>query len=212
MPSLKFPCALLLVFFLTGCTPPPAEIVTTASPGVTRIPTTLALHPLLTSKSVSPAGHRTLEVRQQGRDIYLTPPAASELAVTVQSRMMTDMLSGELAYQGFSLKELPFEPVETGEDKNSSAGGFAISLDLLRQLRAEVGLEAVLVGNVFFTHDGYSGRDHQVKAAHCKLIDVQTLDILCHISLPPSDYGMDMTAAVTAIAAEMARLAGPEAD
>lgn len=198
----------LALLLAASCAPQSARVVTTSSPGVERIPTAIALHPLLTAPTEKPLGYRALRSAERGRELYLTPPAASELTVTLQSQLMTDLLSAELAYRGFALKELPFEAVDTGGD---AKGTFAVSLDLLEALRAETGLEAILVGNVYLARDRYAANGYAVRAAHCKLVDIETLDILCHISIPPSDPGGDMTAAVETMAAEMARLAGLDA-
>lgn len=143
----------------------------------------IAVYPLLTAEVVpaierprySPASTRAVDDR-----MYIVAPAETKLVSTLQSQLLTSLLSAELSGRGFTLKELPVEaPSEQSEkDQNS----FFVSLETLRRLREDYGLEAILVGNVYFVPDKLDPTVVYVKAAHLRLVDTGTLDVLCHVS------------------------------
>jgi hypothetical protein len=147
-----------------------------------------------------------LSVDSREGEMFIEAPAQSKLIVNMESQLLTGLLSSDLAYYGFSLKELPVEIPDT-ESKEVS---FAVSLDLLRRMKKDYGVEAVLIGNVYFSRDLYEPSRHLVKAAYIKLIDVETLDILCHISMYYDNEGLDLESAAQAVAAELAIMAGLE--
>jgi len=204
----KHVLSVLLFLLLIGCANLGGKLTTIRSPGVDRIPTTICIHPLLSS----PARRRYLikenVVISRERDrLYIAPPTEVNLIVTPQSQMFTGLLSSELAYYGFDLKELPVEipdDAETGETKKNV---FFISLDLLNRLREEYGVEAILIGNVMMDYVPRYSRT-LVTAAYLKLVDIESLEILCQVHLLSEDYGEDMDKAAGALASELALEAG----
>ena len=197
----------LLFFCITGCFTMGGKLTTIRSPGIERIPTVVCVHPLLSS----PARRRyvvkeTLHVSRQDDRLYIVPPTESRLVVTPQSQMMTGLLSSELAYYGFELKELPVE-IPEGEDEGKDQNLFFISLDLLNRLREDYGVEAILVGNVMMDYVPRYSRT-LVTAAYLKLIDIETLDVLCQVHLLSEDIGEEMDEAANALASELALEAG----
>jgi hypothetical protein len=197
----------LLFLLLVGCANLGGKLTSIRSPGVDRIPTTICVHPLLSS----PARKRYLVkdelfISRERNRVYIAPPAEVSLTITPQSQIFTGLLSSELAYYGFDLKEIPVEvpdDTEAGERENV----FFISLDLLKRLREEYGIEAILVGNVMMDYvQRYSKT--LVTAVYLKLVDIETLDILCQVHLLSEDYGEDMDKAADALASELALEAG----
>jgi hypothetical protein len=188
----------------SGCLFPPTEIVTTQSPFAKEVPTTLGIMPLLTAYPDHYLNPWSPTVYRQDDGVFISPPAESMLGVTLYSQMMTDLLAGQLTRQGFLLKELPIQ-------QSTAAGegaAYGVSLGLLSHLNRQYGLGGLLIGNI------YLGKDHShpgrfvVKAAFLKLVDVQTLDVVCHLALPPCQHGVSMEKVTTDLATELARLAG----
>jgi hypothetical protein len=197
----------LLFLLLVGCANLGGKLTSIRSPGVDRIPTTICVHPLLSS----PARKRYLVkdelfISRERNRVYIAPPAEVSLTITPQSQIFTGLLSSELAYYGFDLKEIPVEvpdDTEAGERENV----FFISLDLLKRLREEYGIEAILVGNVMMDYVPRYSKT-LVTAVYLKLVDIETLDILCQVHLLSEDYGEDMDKAADALASELALEAG----
>ena len=106
--------------------------------------------------------------------LYIVAPAETKLASTMQSQLMTGLLSARLSENGFTLKELPVEapPEQCERDQNT----FFVSLETLRHLREDYGLEAILVGNVYFVADERDPTVIWVRAAYLRLVDTGTLD------------------------------------
>ena len=105
----KLVLSVLLFLLLIGCANLGGKLTAIRSPGVDRIPTTICIHPLLSS----PARRRYLikdnVVVSRERDrVYITPPTEVSLTVTPQSQMFTGLLSSELAYYGFDLKAVSY--------------------------------------------------------------------------------------------------------
>jgi hypothetical protein len=198
---------IMLFLLLVGCANLGGKLTTIRSPGVDRIPTTICVHPLLSS----PARKRyivkdELFLSRERNRVYIAPPADVSLTITPQSQIFTGLLSSELAYYGFDLKEIPVEIPDdagTGERKNM----FFISLDLLKRLREDYGIEAILVGNVMMDYVPRYSKT-LVAAAYIKLVDIETLDILCQVHLLSENYGEDMDKAAAALASELALEAG----
>jgi hypothetical protein len=208
--------SLILSAALAGCAATGGHVTTTRPPGAARIPVTVGLYPLLTTE-VAKAHRGELRVldmfEDRGHDqIYITAPAESKLVVTLQSQMMSDILEAELSYTGFKLKQLP---VGTPVGEDSDEKKFVVSLELLETMREDYGLRAVLIGNVYFGQDRYQPGKMLVRAAHVKVVDAATLDVLCHISLAYDEgYFATIEEASQEIAAELGAQAGlspPEA-
>ncbi len=207
--SMKSKLIVFVILFslLMGCANLGGKLTTIRSPGVDRLPTTICVHPILSS----PARKRYLVkdelfISRKRDRVYIAPPAEVSLTITPQSQIFTGLLSSELAYYGFELKEIPIEipdDAETDGKKNV----FFISLDLLERLREEYGVEAILVGNVMMDYVPRYSKT-LVGAAYLKLIDIETLDVLCQVYLLSEDYGEDIDKAANALAAELALEAG----
>ncbi|MCP4571030.1 MAG: hypothetical protein GY838_01635 [bacterium] len=204
-------CPLLFLMIVAGAAcVPNTGVRTIPAPGVDRIPTTLAMHALLSNPlPVSPGhprryramGHRSA---MAGTEIHLVPPTESELAVTPAGQLLTGELSARLSAHGFDLLELPYETVD-----NDGTVAYTISLATLAELRHELGLGAVLVGNVFCSRVGGRGLSKViVEAAYLKVIDTATLEVLCQVSVPYDEYGHDLHDVAGALADELARMAG----
>ena len=133
--------------------------------------------------------------------------SAYQGTVTPQSQMLTGLLSSELAYYGFDLKELPVEIPDDDQTDETNKNVFFISLDLLERLREEYGVEAILIGNVMMKYVPRYSRT-LVTAAYLKLVDIETLDVLCQVHLLSEDYGEDIDKAANALASELALEAG----
>lgn len=203
-----FSFALLL---FAGCYGSGPRVVTTLSPGIESIPVTIGMFPMLTTEAPRPrpwTGVRPMTL--EGKRIYIQPPTQSKLMVTLESQMLTDMLAAELSYQGFRLKELPVETVPADPDKDDER--FSISLEVLEHLRENYNLKAILLGNVYFVRDPYRSSNYRIKAAYLRLVDIETLDVLCHVSIDDEYDGAEKTFAAVQLAekmAEMAHLAPP---
>jgi hypothetical protein len=197
-----------LIALLSSCTIKP-RITTTPVVGVEEIPTIIAVYPILANQT----GFRpryvkdamTLSTRKDR--IYIVPPADTKLLVTTHSEIFTGLVSSELSHYDFKLKTLPIEVLE---DDNVGTGGkrsFVVSLETIRHLRENYGLEALLIGNVFFIHDPYDPTEPAVRSFYLKLVDAKTLDILCHVSGDYGEYGGEMEKAARDIGFELAKLA-----
>lgn len=204
----KFVLSVLLFLLLIGCANLGGKLTTIRSPGVDRIPKTICIHPLLSS----PARRRyfikeNVVVTRERDRVYIAPPTEVSLIVTPQSQMFTGLLSSELAYYGFDLKELPVEIPDNTESGETKKNVFFISLDLLKSLREEYGVEAILIGNVMMDYVPRYSRT-LVTAAYLKLVDIESLEVLCQVYLLSEDYGEDMDKAADALASELALEAG----
>lgn len=211
-------CLLALIMPL-GCLPGAHQLRVVPSPGVETIPTVIAIHPFL---SVSAARRTlgtsaTMKHRVDEHDVYIAPPAGSKLIVTPYSQMFTAFVSGAMASYGFDLRELPVEIPEGDNSIGQNKNEFVISLALLHDLQENYGLEAVLIGNVYFVGDPQDPVNQMVSAAYAKLIEVKSLKVMCQFSLPFNSSGSDMVDVADLIAAELAVMAGlaapvPEGD
>ncbi len=199
----------VFVFLLvTGCAHLGGKLTTIRSPGVDRIPTTICVYPLLSSPVQQRYIPREEVVLSRRKDrIYIASPTEVRLSVTPRSQMFTGLLSSELAYYGFDLKELPVEIPDDAEEGDARGNVFFVSLDLLERLKEEYGVEAILVGNVMMEYAHRYSRT-LVTAAYLKLVDIETLDVLCQVHLLSEDYGEDLDDAAAALASELALEAG----
>lgn len=190
---------------LLGCATP-SGLRTTIPANVEKIPQTIAVHALLSSATTRTTHAAIMpEVRLSMGEVYLAPPADSELAIAPASQMMTGELTAGLAAYGFDLRELPYETTATSEGEVD----YVISLALLDELRAQHGLEAVVVGNVFFASTGWSTPgDLRVVAAYLKVVDTATLEVLCQVTMSYDPYGRDLNSVAAAMADQLAIAAG----
>jgi len=180
---------------------------TAPSPGVERIPSIVAIHPLLSGTEVDGRYWPIEPLSNMSREeIYLAPPANSELVVTPSSQMLTGELSTQMTEYGFDLRELPYELKDSyGED-----GAYVISLALLDELREQHGLGAVMVGNAFFVKDvrRYNPAEIRVVAAYLKVIDTETLEVLCQVTMSYDAHGRELNDLAHSMANQLANMAG----
>jgi hypothetical protein len=210
---------LLALSLPLGCLPGAHQLRVIPSPGVETIPTVIGIHPFLSVSATrrGPGTSATMSHRVDEHDVYIAPPAGSKLIVTPYSQMFTAFVSGEMANYGFDLRELPVEIPKGDNAIGQSKNEFVISLALLHDLQENYGLEAVLIGNVYFVGDPQDPVNQLVSAAYAKLIEVETLKVLSQFSLPFNSSGSDMEDVAEWIAVELAVMAGlatrvPEGD
>jgi hypothetical protein len=173
------------------------------------VPETLGLFPILSSIEVRHGYPHPPRYELYDDQIIVTPPADMTMAVTPESRMLSNAFSVALQQQGFGLKELPVEHLEG--DATSDGGGvdrYGISLELLGRLRLEFGLEAIVVGDAYFLHryNGASAPAIEVVAAHLRVIDTATLDVIAQVDMPYDASGAGINSVARELAAEMARM------
>lgn len=200
---------LALIVLMIGCATIDERVVTTPAADAERIPTNIAIYPLLTGEA-HVRGQGPFLINQSAKDdrIYIVGPAETKLVSNIQSQLLTNLLSAELSRRKFTVKELPIETTPEQSDKGQNS--FFVSLGTLKYLRDTYALEAILVGNVYFVSDG---SDMGVKAAYLRLVDTTTLNVLCHISISDGYSGdsMEDTARALALAlAKEAKLVGTE--
>lgn len=205
--------AVLLLFLgaLTfGCASMDERVVVTPAAGVEKIPTKIAVYPLLTAEAARiitqpryyPMTTDAASTRAADDRLYIVAPAETKLVSTMQSQLLTSLLSAQLSDQGFTLKELPVEaPPEQSEKEQNS---FFVSLETLKYLREDYGLEAILVGNVYFVADERDPTVIRVRAVYLRLVDTGTLDVLCHVSISDRYSGESMESAAQALALALA--------
>ncbi len=179
------------------------------SPGVERLPETIAIYPLLSSSMPRPVPERRLEPAapskpENEKRMNIVPPAESKLVVTMQSEMLTSQLSAELARRGFSIKEIPVEVPENGEERDNT---FFMSLASLQHLREAYGLEAVIVGNAYFVPDKVDMMRFNVASVFLRVVDTETLDVLCHLTLNDQYYGESVDVVARVLADKLAEKA-----
>lgn len=209
--KLKFPAFFLvlacMIDLTAGCLSSGGRLVPTISPDVKQIPKTIGFYPMLSS----PVGRRGGKIRVMSsaidKEVYIVPPTDSKLSVTSFSRMMTDLISKDLLYYGFDLRELPVEIPDDGSGDDDNDKTFAISLELLKYLQENYSVQAILMGNAYFS-GGHATSYVEVHFAHLKLVDIKTLKVLCQIDMTYSDYGLDIDVVAEAMAEELALMAG----
>ncbi len=197
---LKRMAVLLSFAVLTlGCTKLDERVVTTRAVDAERIPTNVAIYPLLTGEAPVVGGEVRLSLTTNVKDdrIYIVGPAETKLVSNMQSQLLTNLLSAELSRRKFTVKELPVETPPEQTDKGGNT--FFVSLGTLKYLRDTYALEAILVGDVYFVLDR---GDIGVRAAYLRLVDTTTLNVLCHVSISDgySGYSMEDTARALALA------------
>ncbi len=203
----------LLAAVAGGCASIDDRVVVTPAAGVEKIPTKIAVYPLLTAEAVKviaqPRVHTmttaSASTRTEDDRLYIVAPAETKLVSTMQSQLLTSTLSARLSENGFMLKELPVEvPPEQGEKERNT---FFVSLETLKRLREDYGLEAILVGNAYFVADERDPSVVWVRAAYLRLVDTGTLDVLCHVSISDRYRGESMESAAQALALALAKKA-----
>ena len=196
--------AVLLSFVVLalGCATLDERVVTTRAADAERIPTNIAIYPLLTGEAPVVRGQGRLMLTTNVKDdrIYIVGPAETKLVSNMQSQLLTNLLSAELSRRKFTVKELPVEMPP--EQSNKGGNSFFVSLGTLKYLRDTYALEAILVGNVYFVSDG---GDIGVKAAYLRLVDTTTLNVLCHISISDGYSGDSMEDTARALALALAK-------
>ncbi len=192
---------LSLVVLTIGCATIDERVVTTPAADVERIPTNIAIYPLLTGEA-HVRGQGQFFLHQSGKDdrIYIVGPAETKLVSNIQSQRLTNLLSAELSKRKFTVKELPVET--TTEQSNEGQNSFFVSLGTLKYLRDTYALEAILVGNAYFVS---GGSDIRVKAAYLRLVDTTTLNVLCHVSISDGVSGDPMEDTARALALALAK-------
>ena len=189
--------------FLGCATPPAMESIRT--PGAKNIPLGIVLHPLLSTQTERGWMRGSFALDSQNREsIYIMPPAKTTMQVTERSERLTNMLNIELSRRGFKLRELPVEATPARE-KNT----FAVSLALLDELRERNDVHAILIGNAFFTGQ-YD--DSYVTDMYVKVVNVETLEVMCQIIVDHHTNGWSMTDVVNEVADELAFNAGLEVE
>ena len=201
-------CVALIAFF-AGCSFQ-SRITTTPAAGVEKIPTIIAVYPILANQTAfRPIFLNKEAIRLSEREdrVYIVPAAESELVVTAHSEIFTGLISSELSHYGFKLKVLPLEVFKDDDAGSGGSGTFVVSLGTIRDLRENYGLEAILLGNVFFVHDPYDPPEPSVRSFYLKVVDAKTLDVLCHVSNDYGDLGEEIEDAAKDIGFELAKFA-----
>jgi hypothetical protein len=202
---------LTLAAIAGGCASTDERVTVTPTAGVERIPTKIAVYPLLTAEAVKintqpryyPMTTSAASTRAADDRMYIVAPAETKLVSTMQSQLLTSLLSAQLSGNGFTLKELPVEaPPEQSEKTQNS---FFVSLETLKYLRESYGLEAILIGNVYFVADERDPTVIWVRAAYLRLVDTGTLDVLCHVSISDRYRGESMESAAQALGLALAK-------
>jgi hypothetical protein len=173
------------------------------------VPATIGVFPILSSIEVHRGYPHPPRYERFNDRIIVTPPAEMTMAVTPESRMLSNAFSVALQQQGFGLRELPVEQLEG--DTSGEGGGvdrYGISLELLGRLRGEFGLMAIVVGDAYFLHryNGTSAPAIAVVAAHVRVIDTATLEVIAQVDMPYDASGADISAVARELAAEMSRM------
>ncbi|HXS09798.1 MAG TPA: hypothetical protein VN852_07420 [Candidatus Krumholzibacteria bacterium] len=189
--------------FLGCATPPAMESIRT--PGAKNIPLGIVLHPLLSTQTERGWMRGSFALDSQNREsIYIMPPAKTTMQVTERSERLTNMLNIELSRRGFKLRELPVEATPAREQNT-----FAVSLALLDELRERNDVHAILIGNAFFTGQ-YN--DSYVTDMYVKVVNVETLEVMCQIIVDHHTNGWSMPDVVNEVADELAFNAGLEVE
>ena len=189
--------------FLSCAGAPAMESIHT--PGAKNIPLGIVLHPLLSTQTERGWMRGSFALDSQNREsIYIMPPAKTTMQVTERSERLTNMLNIELSRRGFKLRELPVEATPAREQNT-----FAVSLALLDELRERNDVHAILIGNAFFTGQ-YN--DSYVTDMYVKVVNVETLEVMCQIIVDHHTNGWSMPDVVNEVADELAFNAGLEVE
>jgi len=195
----------VVLLVTAGCASGGGQLMSTISAGADRIPTSIGIFPLVSAPR-APMGNRRILFGAEKNKIYISPPAETKLAITPMSQIFTGLITSKLSSHGFNLRELPVE-VPDGES-NGKHRVFVISLGLLKELHDKYGLEAILLGSVFFNKPGGSLSETRATSMHLKLVDAESLEILFQITMPFDEYGEDVNDLAYRAARRMAEMAG----
>jgi len=207
---------MLSVLQLFTCATNQTKLRITTAVDADVIPRTIGVYPFL-SAPITPTIKRypqsraddyMQQIKVKDEKIYITAPAESKLEVTPYSQMLTGFISVELANYGFDLRELPVEITDTNSSVGKKKNEFVISLALLQKLRDEYGLQAILIGNVYFVNDPYDKVAKKVSALYAKVIEIESLKVICQISKPFDEYGESMERVSAEIAAVLCNMVG----
>jgi hypothetical protein len=199
----------LLAAIAAGCASMDERVVITPAAGVERIPAKIAVYPLLTAEAprvIAQPRYFAMTTRTADDRIYIVAPAETKLVSTMESQLLTSLLSARLSDNGFTLKELPVEAPSGQSEKAQNS--FFVSLETLKHLREDYGLDAILIGNVYFVADQRDPTVIWVRAAYLRLVDTGTLDVLCHASISDKYRGDSMEQAAQSLARALAKEAG----
>jgi hypothetical protein len=206
---------LALATLACGCASLDERVSVTPVAGVEKIPTKIAVYPLLTAEAVKmipqpqprnyPMATSSASTRTADDRMYIVAPAETKLMSTMQSQMLTGLISAQLSDMGFTLKELPVEAPSNRSEKEENS--FFVSLETLKHLREDYGIEAILIGNVYFVSDERDPSVIWVRAAYLRLVDTGTLDVLCHVSISDRYRGESMENAAHGLALALAKKA-----
>jgi hypothetical protein len=198
-----------LAVLAAGCASMDERVVITPAAGVEKIPVKIAVYPLLTAETpriAAPPRYSPMTTRTAEDRLYIVAPAETKLVSNMESQLLTSMLAARLSDNGFTLKELPVEA--PSEQSERAENNFFVSLETLKHLREDYGLEAILVGNAYFVADQRDPTVIWVRAAYLRLVDTATLDVLCHVSISDKYRGDSMEGAAQSLAHALAREAG----
>ncbi|HJT24372.1 MAG TPA: hypothetical protein VJ873_07325 [bacterium] len=217
--TMRLALALLPLVLLGGCVYDAVSLRAFKTPGVDRIPTQIGFFPFFSTSGQASTwnpypvyGMRSgsaLSIQKRHAQVDIVPPTGFSLAVTPESQMLTDLLTTDLTAKGFALQQLPVELQEVKDSAAKAAPlrGFHISLDLLSELGNKYGIQAVVLGDAFFTYDSYS-RQTRVSLAHLKIVDIKTLKILAEVGTAYNSDGFDLNQITDQITDNLADLAG----
>lgn len=197
---------ILVTAMAAGCATYDEAVTVTPAESVERLPAKIAVYPLLTAETVratAPPEYFPATTASADDRLYIVAPAETKLVSTMHSQLLTGLLSAQLSKRGFTLKELPVEAPSAQSEKEENS--FFVSLETLKQLREEYGLEGILIGNVYFVPDDRDRTVIRVKAVYLRLVDTGTLDVLCHVWIPDSYAGESMEEAAQKLAFSLAR-------
>lgn len=228
---------IITMVVLAGCETIPSayNIISIKSNGVLQIPKKLGVYPFLSTDFQGSSYYRansfsSLEAKQaqnvveivpktQADDTStatpqpvesgaaLVPSVTTNMSITSDGQILSDLFSTDLSTDGFSLQQLPIQ-MQDGKNPDQNKT-FCISMDLLNNLRSKYGIEAIALCDAFFTTVYTEGgiSEKRVVAAHVKIIDTNTLDVLGQVTLPYNAEGKNMNETASRFAESLAQLA-----
>jgi|SRR5579859_686119 len=217
--------ALFPLILLLGCLPDRVELKAFKTQGVDHIPTKIGFFTFLSNAVQGSYGtpyqyygasearilSATPRIKKTESNVAIVPATGMDLVITPDGQMLTDLVTTSLAAKGFSLKQLPVEMQEAKDKEQKASKSFYISLNLLMELKEKFGIEAIALGDAFFTTvmSGTSYRpETRVTMAHIKIVDITTLDVLAEVSTPYQMDGFNINQTSDALAESLGELAG----
>ena len=207
----------ILILTLLGCAPDRIIIQSVKSSGVDQIPKKFGIYPFLSTRMTGAnytMGSASLlsmsaNIAKNKDNVAITPGANTELAITQESQILTDLLSSNLSSYGFALKQLPVDLQVPQNPDSKETKTFFISLNLLDDLRTNYGMDTIILCDAFFTN-AYQygvGPEKRVISANIKVIDTKTLDVLAQVTLPYNSEGCELNDTASQLATSLAKLA-----